>query len=326
MSYLTLSDVRSLLWEYAPSGPDGLKVPLTSATTTQKAYWLGKLNQVADRLMNMGTWSGGWVTVPDMPIYNGYITMPRRFRTCEGVNLSCGPRPIYSRFWKFTAAGKTRPCANVVVPIDDAAQTFLDPSGTYYLRIKSSTSADNTKTVTLIGGLDASSVELFTTVSLTITSGSPATTSQSYTSLPRIGKDLTTGQVDLYAVDTTTAVETQIATYAPWETEPLYKRYEIVRNAEAPTPTDPTTAECLCTLAYVPAVNDSDLIFPPVLGGLKHGLKALTYEDTSDDRQDQEWDRARKALDEARDSDEGITQPTFRFDSQFGAGDILNIL
>jgi len=48
---LTLSDVRSLLWEYAPAGPDGLKVPLSSATTDEKAYWAGKLNQVQERLM-----------------------------------------------------------------------------------------------------------------------------------------------------------------------------------------------------------------------------------------------------------------------------------
>jgi hypothetical protein len=324
VAYYTLLEVRNLLWEYAPSGADGLKVALADATTAQKNYWLGKLNQVCDRLMNMGTWSDCWVTVPAMPIYNGFITLPRRFNTCAGVNLCCGPRPIYSRFWKFTYAERTRSYTNAVIPTSDTAQTFLDPSGTFYLRIKSSTSGDNGKLLSFIGGYDANSAELFSTATLTITSGSPATTSQSYTSLPRISKALTTGQVDLYSVDTTTAVETLIATYAPWETDPSYKRYEIVRQVEAPSADDPTTAECLCNLSYVPAVLDSDLIIPGVLGGLKHGLKALTYEDTSDDRQDQEWQRAVKALDDARDSKEGVTIPTFRFSPDFGAGSILN--
>lgn len=327
MSFYTLAEVRSLLWEYATSGTDGMKVPLASATTAQKSYWLGKLNQVCDRLMNFGTWSNCWVVVPQMPIYNGYITLPRRFKTCEGVNLCCGPRPIYSRFWRFSLATRARPWADAVIPISDSAQTFIDPAwsgSTFYLRIKSSTSADNTLQLSFIGGYDSTPTELFSTANLTITSGSPATTSQSYTQLPRISKPLTTGQVDLYMVDTTTAVETIIATYAPWETDPCYKRYEIVRLAEYPQAGDPTSAECYCNLASVPVVNDSDLVVPGVLGGLKHGLKALTYEDTSDDRQDAEWARAEKALDDARDSDDGVTIPTFRFDDNFGAGGIYN--
>lgn len=322
--FVTLAEVRNALWQYAACGTDGLKVPLASATADQKAFWLGMLNQVCDRLMNKGTWSNCWVVVPAMPIYNGYITLPRRFKTLAKVNLCCGPRPIYSRFWRFSDATTTRPWTNAVTPISDSAQTFLDPAGTYYLRIKSSTPGDNAKLVSLIGGTDANGAELFSTATLTITSGSPATTTQSYTGLPRISKVLTTGQVDLYAVDTTTAVETIIATYAPWETDPCYKRYEIIRNAEAPSSDDPTSAECLCNLDFVPAVNDSDLIIPGVLGGLKHGLKALTYEDTSDDKQDAEWKRAYDALDDARDSDEGVTIPTFQFAEGFGAGEILN--
>lgn len=331
MAFLTLAEVRSLLWEYAPSGTDGLKVPLASATTPQKAYWLGKLNQVCDRLMNLETWSDCWVNVPQMPIYYGFITLPRRFKTCEGVNLCCGPRPIYSRFWRFTIATRSRPWANAVIPINDNAQTFLDPIwvnsvAVYFLRIKSTTVADNTLQLAFIGGNDAAGNELFSTANLLITANTPATTTQSYTQLPRISKPLTAGQVDLYAVDTTTAVETLIATYAPWETDPNYKRYEIVRQAEYPQSGDPTSAECLCNLSFIPAVNDSDLIVPGVLGGLKHGLKALTYEDTSDDRQDKEWERASQALDDARDSDEGTTIPTFRFDDNFGAGSIYNVM
>lgn len=326
MSLMTLADVRPLLWEYASSGTDGLKVPLASATAAELAYWLGKLNQTCDRLMNMETWSGCYVVVPNMPIYNGYITMPRRFKTCSGVNICGGPRPVYSRFWQFSQATRSRPCTNAVVPINDSAQTFFDPTPNFYLRIKSSTVGDNTKVVTFIGGVDDNGNELFTTATLTITSGSPATTAQAYSQLPRISKVLTTGQVDLYAVDTVTAVETIIATYAPYETLPGYKRYQIVQQALAPSASDPTTAECLCTLAYLPAINDTDLIIPGVLGGLKHGLKALTYEDTSDDRQDAEWKRAEQALDDARDSDDGFTIPTFRFDENFGAGSIFNVM
>lgn len=320
VALLTLFDVRSLLWEYAPAGPDGLKVPLSSATQAELDYWTGKLNQVQDRLMNKGNWSGGWVRVNAIPIFNNTITVPRRFKTCAGVNLCAGPRPVYSRFWAFSESRRSVQCSSGVTPINDQAQTFIDPSGTYYLRIKSSTSGDNTKVVTFLGGLDSSSAELFDSVTLTITAGSPATTARAFTSLPRISKVVTTGQVDLYSVDTTTAVETLVATYAPYETLPGYKQYEIENIGNE------TSADCLCNLAYVPASADTDLITPGVLGGLKHGLKALTYEDTSDERQDAEWQRAEKDLDEARDSDDGFTIPTFRFDPDFGAGSICNVM
>lgn len=317
---LTLADVRSLLWEYAPAGADGLKVPLSSATSDEKAYWAGKLNQVQDRLMNKGVWSGGWVIVQDLPIYSNTITVPRRFRTCAGVNLCGGPRPIYSRFWKFTETTRAIQCSNGVTPINDQAQTFITPTADFKLRIKSSTVADNTKLVTLLGGMDGDDAEIFTSTTLTITSGSPDTTSQVYSVLPRISKVATVGQVDLYAVDNVTSVETLIATYAPYETLPGYKQYEIENVG------DETSVSALCNLAYVPASADTDIITPGVLGGLKHGLKALTYEDTSDDRQDGEWARSEKALDEAKDSDDGFTIPTFRFDPDFGAGSVINVM
>lgn len=317
---LTLADVRPLLWEYATAGADGLKVPLSSATTDEKNYWLGKLNQVQERLMSKGVWSGGWVIVRDIPIHNGTITVPRRFKTCAGVNLCCGPRPIYSRFWKFTESARTVACSNGVTPVNDQAQTFITPSGTYKLRIKSSTVADNTKQVTLFGGLDEDGDELFDSVALTITSGTPDTTTRQFTALPRIAKVATAGQVDLYSVDVTTSEETLIATYAPYETLPGYKQYEIENVGEQ------TSVSALCNLAYVPAVADTDIITPGVLGGLKHGLKALTYEDTSDDRQDAEWARAVQALDEARTNDDGMTIPSFRFDPNFGAGSIISVM
>lgn len=315
---LTLADVRTALWPYYFASAEQLRVPLSSATSDEKAYWLNGLNQVCERLINKGVWSGAWVIVQDLPIYNNTITVPRRFKTCAGVNLCCGPRPIYGRFWKFTESSRAVQCSNGVTPINDQAQTFITPTADFKLRIKSSTVADNTKLVTLFGGKDGDDAEIFTSTTLTITSGSPATTSQVYSILPRISKVATVGQVDLYAVDEVTSEETLIATYAPYETLPGYKQYEIENVGEE------TSVSALCNLAYVPLSADTDIVVPGVLGGLKHGLKSLAYEDTSDDRQDTEWLRAVQALDEAKETDDGATIPTFRFDPNFGAGSVLS--
>lgn len=316
---LTLADVRTALWQYYFAGPDGLKVPLASATAAELAYWLGGLNQVQDRLTDKGP--SYWVMVPAIPIYNNTITVPRRFNTCAGVNLCGGPRPVYSRFWKFSESTRSVQCSNGVTAINDTAQTFITPTGAYYLRIKSGTAGDNTKVVTFRGGLDANGAEYFDAVTLASVSGTPQTTTRSFTGLPLISKVVTTGEIDLYAVDTTTAVETQIAIYAPYETLPAYKQYEIENVTTADT-----SAFCLCNLSYVPASADTDIITPGVLGGLKHGLKALAFEDTSDGQQDVEWQRSLQVLNDARDSDDGVFIPTFRFIESFGAGDIANVM
>lgn len=321
MEQITLSDARSLLWEYAASGPDGLKVGLASATADQKDYWRGKLNLVIERFLSAGKWRGTWVKVPSVPIYDGLLTLPRMFGSCSGVNLSCGPRPIYSRFWDFTSAGQGCPCSHGVVPVNDGAQTFRTPSGSFYLRVKSATVGDNGKVVSFLGGYDGDGAELYSTATLTLTSGTPATTTQVYTALPRISKVVTTGPVELYSVDVTSAVETLIAVYAPGEKQPAYKQYRVNGATE-----NDTSAECLCKLAYVPVVADTDLVIPAVYGALKHGLKALTYEDTSDDRQDLEWQRAFAILNDDRNESDGVFTPVFQFASDFGAGSIPNVL
>jgi hypothetical protein len=205
--------------------------------------------------------------------------------------------------------------------VNDNAQTFLDPEAPFTLRIKSSTVGDNGLLVKLFGGRDPNGLEYFDSVSLTITSGSPANTTRQYSVLPMINKAVTTGQVDLYSVDTL-AVETQIATYAPGETIPAYKRYRINNWIDSQT----TVELALCKLAYVPVVADTDIVVPGIYGALKHGLKALSYEDTSDDNQDASWTRAYKVLNDDRHQLDGEVTMTVNVSPQFGAGSICNVM
>lgn len=317
MEHITLANARDLLWEYAPCAADGLKVPLSSATNEQKDYWRGKLNQVIERFLTMGKWRGCWVKAT-LPIYSGVITLPRQLQSCSGVNLSCGPRVIHSRFWQFSQAHPSCSCSNGVVPINDASQTFVVPSGNFKLKVVS-VQADDGKKIVFIGGVDAAGNTIYSQEELTLDNGLPPTTNTEWSSLPLVQKGVTEGPVNLYAV--AGLDETLIATYAPGEKVPAYKQYRILNVGE-----NDTNAECLCKLAYVAVVADTDLIIPGVYGALKHGLKALTYEDTSDDRQDAEWMRAVNILNDDRHELDGEAQPSFRFDSDFGAGSIINVI
>ncbi len=103
--------------------------------------------------------------------------------------------------------------------------------------------------------------------------------------------------------------ETLIANYAPWEEVPSYKKYKVPDwNGQF------TAALVLGKLAYVPAVNNSDIVIPSNYGALKMGLKALQSEDTDEDEHaDQDWARCFNILDkEVLEIDSDAELPVFR--------------
>jgi len=129
--------------------------------------------------------------------------------------------------------------------------------------------------MTFIGGLDENEAIIEGNVKLEVVNGT-STTTQKYTEMPFIEKAVTPAYVEIYSVDTTTAVETLLCVYAPSETVPAYKRYSI------PAACDGNTFACLCKLAYVPAIQDTDLIVPSIIDALAKGLQSIQFADRND--------------------------------------------
>ncbi len=313
-----LATVRSLIWDYA------MTTPLSNATNAEKATFLSRLNVCTERLLTEGQWRGTRQRA-DLPIIDGHITLPRYLESCLGVNLSTcflSPRTIYSIYAPFQIAlddGWT----TGVIPVSEVAQTFIVPASGFKLKfvtfpMPATLSDEARKNVKLIGGTDTSRLPIYTTTQIALNLATPPTTTQVYGTLPNIQKDITTGPVYVYSVIGT--VTELIAIYFPSETVPSYKRYKINN------PGTLTSCSALCKLAFVPAVDDTDLIFPSVVGALIKGIQAVQYEIKSDDRDKERWDSAKLILQNDREQLDGKMMLVVETVGEFGAGSTPNLV
>lgn len=314
---LTLATVRQELWSYASN-----KV-YSTATAAQKLDVDTKINHAVERILGMGKFRHT-VRRCYVPVYNNQITMPRNLEGLLGLRVVSdtssavyGASQIYSRFHEFSQEGLPDLCGGVY-PTSDLAQTWLDPDPTFYLRCKSTAAEGN---ITLLRGLNSDWDEYADSVTLAITNGT-TTTSRSWNKLPQIQLPASrTVFATLWAVDTVTAEETQIASYAPAERVPSYQRYTVQGSC------DSTLALIQGKLAYVPAVAETDIIYPGVFGALKMALMAIQDEDSKNfNLADEEWEKCFAILDSNLQQFQGEAEmPSFRVTPGFGCGDIATV-
>lgn len=287
--------------------------------------------QVVERFFTLGTWRNMWRRL-DLAIYDCRLTIPRGFDTCRQVAICNGSSaPIYSQFHRFAAYGvSVDPVldgGNWVAGLrllDENAQTFRIPSGTFTLRaVASEVSAEG---FTFVDGFDADGNEIFGETTLAFVDGTSDGTQQ-YTKLPHIQKAITTSPVRLYAVDVDSGEATLIASYAPGETIPSYRQYSAAGFVSGnPTATDsPTVVSAICKLGFAPSVSANDLVIPSLVGALKLGLQALSYEDRTDPKNSEiYWKNAVGLLDAELQELQASEQPSIAFSPEFGCGSVRN--
>src|SRR6266850_4007031 len=208
---LTLAEARPVLWRYVSNAP------YSSASDADLKSFDDTLNRLCQRLLIEGKWRSCFRRVT-LQTHGHLLTLPRNLSTCLGCdpisssNCGCGfPLHIYSRWFEFAASGpgltsdSVRACTiRGLIPVSDFAQTFADPTGTFYLRAKS-TKASN-RGFELCGGTDENGNPIDGNVKLAIAIGT-TTTTQKYTVMPFIEKAITGASVSFYSVDATTSVE-----------------------------------------------------------------------------------------------------------------------
>lgn len=285
-----------------------------------------KLNQVCERFFTVGTWKSMWRKM-NLASYSGIVTLPRGVDTCRQIRPCFGLAfPLYSQFHRGAGWGaccdslSLANCGAGATLIDENAQTFRIPTGTYKLRAVATEAAD--PGLTLMGGFDGDGNEIFGTEALVLMNGTSNGTT-TYTGLPYIRKAVTAGAVLLYSVDTTTAEATLIASYAPGETIPEYRQYS---SGFTSSEDDPQTVRAICKLGLVLAVSADDLVIPGHIGALKLGLMALQFEDKVDPANAKIY--MQDAIDlldsELRELD-AAEQPLFSVSPNFGCGSIPNV-
>lgn len=271
---LTVSAARDALIDVVAQGDDESKfMPL--------------LNQVQDRYFSLGRWQDMQVMV-DYPTHYGYITLPRRAESVLGVLQLDTPLAIFGRLQEFNMNGLgANPDAYSVqflADIGDGYPVLVDIPSTSYLKVTSSASEHSGVGLTVTVTSESGPVFAAPTTLKIPATGVPTT--QEFVKISRVIKPVTKGYLTLIAVDKVTAQETVLAVYEPGELNPSYRRYKMVGRAVQPA----DAIRVICKRKFVPCITDTDIVIPPNIGALKHGILALNYENNGDiERANASW-------------------------------------
>lgn len=250
-----------------------------------------RLNLVQERFINEGKWAGTMQPIRFWAFSDEVVTLPRQFVSALAVKfIKDGCRqaasiqnqwysymnygPWYFDFNNWPSYGYSRN----VVDHGDGYVSFIDsPYEQYYLRFTIASSEDDGKEV-IVKGEDQDHMPIFNQQDTRAYEGliveldsSPVTTTQVFTRFTFFQKPITSDWVYIDAVDVVTGGVTRIGNYEPSETTPSYHRYRLgcTENVDY--------VEMICKRRYVPALVETDEVYPANLGALQMGLMAVTY-------------------------------------------------
>lgn len=273
-SFLTLAQVRALLYQYV--NPQDQYDP----------NFLIRLNQVRERLINAGTFSGCVIEGYFATDTDGFITLPPHAEALLAVDVRGWPTPIYSEFNRFTEVGP-----GLVLPDVQTGAPFFDLGGQFCTvsDIPAGSSGTIRTTLTVAGdagnvsryfGKDANGNEIVDAAGNAgenVTLVYPyADTVNTFSVLTRVQKQTSKGRQTVAWVSGSSV--TTLAVYQTYETVPQYKRYQIGTVEEMDRYGNRTIAG-KCKLRYLPIYAETDPVTPPSLGALKFGLQAILQED-----------------------------------------------
>lgn len=247
-----------------------------------KQQFTDKVNQACERLLYSGKFNGSMISVAFNAI-SGYFTLPPQYLGVLAGTFDNWPVQTFSEWTRYMEVGwcTENEALSWGGRIQDegdgyVTQVEIDPSGG--VRIYSTGSDDGTP-VRMYG------VELETEEDVTDENGvrgeelilaAPYVESQfHYSDITGFMKPLTNGPLQVKVVPTNGDPVYQVAEYQSWETVPSYRRYRIGPATK--------TVRVLCQRRYIPATQETDILYPGSIGALKFMLKALALEDSGYD-------------------------------------------
>lgn len=252
------------------------------------------LNWAQERLINSGKWNG-MISPVRFNSPDRIITLPRQFLSVLaakwGKDNCTGPLrvqnvwysylayfPNFAFSWSWNNYGYY---TSNIYDQGDGYVTFKDVSfASYRLRV-TITDANDVGTEVLIKANNESGNPTFSTngegqvfEGIVLTAENPSTTSaEIFSGQPFfVQKEQTIGYLILDAVDIVTGDVERIGYYQPSEEDICYRRYSLRCDL------DVDTIDCMVKRRYVPALVDSDEVWPANLGALRNCLAALKAE------------------------------------------------
>lgn len=263
------------------------------------------LNWAQERLINSGLWNGMTVeTLVAADEFRGYFTLPPRFVSALAMKYqNCNslgryvPVQIQSRWFSYQNGGPWLwnyalwgsygwyDCVAFSRDLGDGYVTYKDsPYDEYQLRFTLESAQDNGIDV-IIKGFNEVGEMIFTPSSSSAYEGmtetltyQTTTTSQVFTKeIYSLEFPVRQGYVYLDAVEVGSGEVTRIGHYMPSEVMPCYRRYATGCLGDSVE-----YVGVIGKLRYLPAMADSDEIWPANLGALRNMLAGLKYEEQND--------------------------------------------
>jgi hypothetical protein len=278
ISRTTVAMLRAALYQYVD--PDDVNSPL----------FLPRLNEVRSEFIDGGLWKGCVRDCAYQTDTNGQITLAPEHQSLLALTVHRRPTPIFTEFHRYIDVGpglvhKENQSGWPAYDIGDDFCTVVDiPAGSSgKLRTTLAATADAGK-VNRYFGLDQNGNEIFDSSGNrgeNVTMVFPFNdTVNIFSKLTGVQKQASAGRQTVGWIDGSTV--TTLNVYEPYETMPLYHRYQI-GTVTADTRYPEQTISCKVRLRYIPVYAETDFVIPDVTRAYKFGLLALLNEASPND-------------------------------------------
>ena len=245
------------------------------SSTNPSPLFVPALNEVTEKIINSGRWKGTMVKVT-LPATTGFTTLPRWYQSILAMRYRRCPRPIFSTFYEFSESGPgelvdTDAFYGIAADMGDGYPTQTDISTAGTLRITVGL-GDAGREIRVFGKDDNGNViyDAFGAQGINVTTVFPTvTTTQVFSEVTGLQAPSSLNLPWTLSV-VNGATVTQIGSYYPGETRPMYKRYRVGDTDEA--------IHCICYRRFVPLVSETDWVIPGNLTALRYGLQSFVYQ------------------------------------------------
>jgi len=290
------------------------------------------LNLVLPRLYAMGYWRD---LAYDFRITtsNGYFALPQDAESIMAANVDKSPQNLWSQWHDYSIGGipDTYSAYGMFGVVDDgihSTKEALDSTKGYTLSVKAVTGnlpSDGIIQIkyTLLNGTITSLKEDF---SLTNTNGSLSLKAfgngNQINAVSEIRFDGIPTNIEIYAVESGKTVDDKLV-LAEGRGDQIF-RYRRYRTR---TPSN-VTQEIFLLLkrAFVPIMDESDIVYLGNVNAIKSGILATTAEDNADiERANYHWQVCKQLLEDEKDAYRGGARQTMRVDPYSGNGSPFNM-
>jgi hypothetical protein len=251
------------------------------------------VNEFELQALPYGRWWGTTQLIQVCNVSNGCLVLPRGVATVEAVSVGCRtmrPGNIFGDFlrehlpWSGDSSCSCCGCSGVSMSEGGLVPAFNTTTGTdSVIRAYPGNAADVGKKI-IIQGEDANGVWVRTLIDGVMSDGEEITLALPFVDTVTVWgpgapmavmKEITSYPVQIFAVDQSTTVETQLAEYQPTETEPEYRRVYL----QGACGNSCSSLKAVVSLDQVTIRDENDWLLFHNLEAYRQGMKSIIYRD-----------------------------------------------